>query len=273
MSDVEFVCHLAHAPAKTWQEYQEKDVQPTKLIGELCLELKVKRLIYTGTISSYYAGAGADTITESTPLDPQILRRDYYSRAKAVAEDLLMDMFRTRNLPLVIFRPGIVIGEHGNPLHWGVGRFTQNVCEVWGDGSNPLPLVLNTDVAAALVRGVEVAGIEGKSFNLVDLPLVSARDYLEELQRHAGLKLSVIYRPIWQFYISDIMKWLVKVVVRHPDRVRIPSYADWESRTQKALFDCNRTRSALDWKPASDRQRILKEGVNDAVDTWLAAVR
>jgi predicted dehydrogenase/nucleoside-diphosphate-sugar epimerase len=273
MSGIKFVYHLAHAPAKTWQEYLEKDVAPTQLIGGLCLEMKVKRLVYTGTISSYYAGAAAGTITEQTALDPKIQRRDYYSRAKAAAEGQLMEMFRTRKLPVVIFRPGIVVGEGGNPLHWGVGRFTQNICEVWGDGSNPLPLVLNSDVAGALVRGIEVGGIEGKSFNLVDLPLISAHDYLDELQRRTGLTLSVIYRPIWEFYLSDVLKWAVKVAVRHPDRVRIPSYADWETRTQKAVFDCSQTRNVLGWQPASNRQRILKEGIDDAVDAWLAAMR
>ena len=52
--------------------------------------------------------------------------------------------------------------------------------------SNKLPFVLVRDVAAALVRGIQVPGIEGRSYNLVDLPLLTARDYLEELQRHTG---------------------------------------------------------------------------------------
>jgi predicted dehydrogenase/nucleoside-diphosphate-sugar epimerase len=273
MAGIAVVYHLAHAPGKTWHDYQDKDVAPTRLIGELCLELEVKRLVYTGTISSYYAGARAGTITERTPLDPDILRRDYYSRAKAAAEDLLMEMAWKRKLPVVIFRPGIVIGAGGNPLHWGVGRFSQNVCEVWGEGRNPLPLVLNGDVAAALVRGLDAPGIEGRSFNLIDLPLISARDYLDELQRHSGLKLSVIYRPIWKFWLADLAKWAVKVAVRHPDRIRVPSYADWETRTQKARFDCTETRKALGWQPASDRQRLLKEGIDDAVNDWLEAVR
>ena len=52
-----------------------------------------------------------------------------------------------------------------------------------------------------------------------------------------------------------------------------PSYADWESRTQKAYFDCTRTRTELGWKPASDRQRLIKEGIDDALDSWLAAIK
>lgn len=273
MANIEFVYHLAHAPAKTWQEYQDYDVTPTRLIASICLDAKVKRLVYTGTIASYYAGSGAGTISETTPLDPHMQRRDYYSRAKAASEDLLMEMHRTSQLPLVIFRPGIVVGKGGNPFHWGVGRFNQNVCEVWGDGENKLPFVLATDVAAALVRGIQVPGIDGCSFNLIDYPLISAREYLDELQRGSGIRLSVIYRPIWQFYLADLTKWVVKMATGHPDRIRIPSYRDWETRTQKGVFDCSRARSELGWHPASTRERILKEGIDDVLDGWLAAVR
>ena len=103
-----------------------------------------------------------------------------------------------------------------------------------------LPFVLVQDVAAALVRGIQAPGIEGRSYNLVDVPLLTARDYLDQLQRLSGTTLDVRYRPIFQFYLTDLTKWLVKLLVHHPDRGRIPSYHDWESRTQKAVFDCSR---------------------------------
>ncbi|SDJ63962.1 MULTISPECIES: Gfo/Idh/MocA family oxidoreductase [Bradyrhizobium] len=273
MPGIEFVYHLAHAQCKTWDEYLAKDVEPTRLVGEVCLAAGVKRLIYTGTIDSYYAGAKAGTITEAMPLDPEIRRRNYYARAKAVAEDILADMSRNRQLPLVILRPGIVIGRGGNPFHWGVGRFSENVCEVWGDGRNKLPFVLVTDVAAALVKSIQVPGIEGKSYNLIDEPLLSARDYLQELEQRGDLTLSVIYQPIWKFYLADLAKWAIKVLVKHPDRFRKPSYADWESRTQKAYFDCARTRTELDWNPASDRKRMFDEGIRVALEPWLEATR
>ena len=233
----------------------------------------VKRLIYTGTIDSYYAGAKAGTITEQTPLDPNIARRNYYARAKSAAEDCLMDLYRTRRLPVVIFRPGIVIGRGGNPFHWGVGRFTDTNCEVWGNGDNPLPFVLVSDVASALIRGSEVPNIEGRSFNIVDRPLLTANDYLAELQQRAGLQLKIYHRPIWQFYLADVAKWLVKLAVRHPDRIRVPSYRDWESRTQKARYDSASARHDLNCKLESDRTRLIEEGIGGSLETWLCSIR
>lgn len=273
MSGVEFVYHLAHAQCKTWDEYLTRDVEPTRLVGEVCLAAGIKRLIYTGTIDSYYAGSKAGTITETTPLDPNIDRRNYYARAKAAAEGILTDMNRNRALPLVILRPGIVIGRGGNPFHWGVGRFSENVCEVWGDGRNKLPFVLVSDVAAALVLAIKVPGIEGESYNVIDEPILTARDYLRDLQERGDMKLAVQYQPIYKFYLADLAKWAIKALVRHPDRIRVPSYADWESRTQKAFFDCTRARRVLGWTPASNSKQMLDEGVGVALKPWLEAIK
>jgi predicted dehydrogenase/nucleoside-diphosphate-sugar epimerase len=273
MQGIEYVYHLAHAHCKTWDEYQRNDIEPTRLVGEVCLASKVKRLVYTGTIDSYYAGAKAGIITEATPLDSHIGRRNYYARAKAAAERILTDMYRQQELPLVIARPGIVIGRGGNPFHWGVGRFSEDICEVWGDGNNKLPLVLVSDVASALVNAIEVPAIEGRSFNLIDGPLLTALEYLGELQKTLEYPLRVIPSPILKFYLADLAKWAVKMVVRHPDASRVPSYSDWESRTQKAFFNCDRTRADLGWAPASDRQRMIAEGIRFAVEPWLEAIK
>lgn len=263
---------MATSDAETWDACLRDIVEPTRLLGQACLAAKTKRLVYTGTIDSYYAGAKAGVITEQSPLDRKIVRRNYYARAKAAAESQLIDLHRTQGLPVVIVRPGIVIGNGGNAFHWGVGKFSSGICEVWGDGTNKLPLVLVQDVAAALVRCIQAEGIEGRSYNLIDVPLLTAREYLEELQRLAGVKLTIYYRPILWFYLSDFLKWLVKTAIGHPDRARIPSYRDWESRTQKAVFNCTRAREELGWVPASDRQRMINEGIGGSLKSWLEAI-
>ena len=138
-------------------------------------------------------------------------------------------------------------------------------------GDNKLPFVLVADVAAALVRGIQVPGIEGRSYNLVDDPILTARDYLNELQRRSDMVFNIYYRSIWRFYLTDLIRWLAKMAIRHPGRGRVPSYFDWESRTQKAHFENKRARTELGWKPASNRQRLLDEGIGGSLQAWLAA--
>ena len=135
MEGIDCVFHLARANVKSWADYREFEIEPTRQVAECALEAGVKRFIYTGTIDSYYAGRRAGTITEQTPLDPKIEHRNLYARAKAASEELLLAMRRERGLPLVILRPGIVIGRGGSPFHWGVGMWWNDaVCQIWGDG-------------------------------------------------------------------------------------------------------------------------------------------
>jgi len=261
MVGVETVFHLARANVKSWADYQEFEIEATRRVAECALACNVKRFIYTGTIDSYYAGAGAGTITEKTPLDKQIDRRNLYARAKAASEGILTRMHRERGLPLVIVRPGIVIGRGGSPFHWGVGMWWNDaVCQIWGDGKNKLALVLVGDVVAGLIAAMKTPGIEGRSFNLVGEPLLTAQEYLDELDRAGAIKIQRHATPIARFYLMDMMKWMVKVAVRHPDR-RLPSYRDWESRTGRAVFDCSAARVTLGWKPVGDREELVRLGI------------
>jgi len=270
LDGVKHVYHLARAEVKARSQYMQLDVEPTCMIGELCAQLGIERLIYTGTIDSYYAGARAGTITEQTPLDRAINRRNDYAWAKAQAENCLMELYRNSKLPLVIVRPGIVIGSGGNPFHWGVGLWSgYAVCRLWGSGRNKLPFVLVEDVANALYAALDKPGIEGESFNLIDEPLLTAREYCEELSRFLEMRLDVKSKPIWKFYTTDMAKWIIKCMVRHPER-RMPSYRDWESRTQKGFFDCTKASQILGWQPASDRDRLIHDGIKVPAKEFLS---
>ena len=161
LEGIRCVYHLARPNVKTWEEWTEHEIETTRRVALACLAAKVERLIYTGTIDSYYAGSKAGTITEETPLDPHIEWRNYYARAKARSEQVLMELRVSKGLPVVIFRPGIVIGRGASPLHWGIGMWSHDaVCQLWGQGRNPLPLVLVEDVATALLTAMD-AGHRG----------------------------------------------------------------------------------------------------------------
>ncbi|WP_420236793.1 NAD-dependent epimerase/dehydratase family protein [Telmatobacter bradus] len=270
MQGVETVVHLARANVKTWAEYQKYEIEATRLVGEAALAAGVRRLIYSGTIDSYYAGGRAGSITEATPLDPQISRRNLYARAKAESEELLQNLHRERGLPLVIVRPGIVIGRGGSPFHWGVGMWWSDaVCQIWGEGRNKLPLVLVEDVARGLIAALDAPGIEGRSFNLVADPCLTAQEYLDELDRAGQMRIDRRPTFIASFYRKDIVKWMVKLAVRFPER-RMPSYRDWESRTQKAHFDCSAAKQQLGWQPVSSREELVRKGIVEALASYLS---
>jgi nucleoside-diphosphate-sugar epimerase len=269
LEDVPAVIHLARSHSKTWDEYLRDDIGVTRAVAEACLAAGVKRLVYTGTTDSYYSG-DAGTITEDTPLDPRIDRRNLYARAKAEAERLLLGLHREKGLPVVIARPAVVIGPGGDPHHWGVGMWaTPETCRFWGDGDHPVPLVLVDDVADALVRCLDADGAVGQVFNLASDPLVTPREYVAALAAARGTWIDARPTPAWRFFAGDLGKWVVKCLVRHPDR-RLPSYRDWKSRTYRARYDCSKAKRVLGWTPVADKETLLEQGVRRPAAEWSA---
>jgi hypothetical protein len=119
------------------------------------------------------------------------------------------------------------------------------------------------------VTALDAPGINGESFNLVADSGLTALEYLEALEQCAGVAFQKVPTPPWKFYLADLAKWVVKRAIRHPDRRR-PSYRDWESRTQRARYDCSKARKLLNWKPISARAEIIRRGIAEPAREFLA---
>ncbi len=268
LSGIRTVYHLAKAVGEKWSDYLENDVEPTKVFARSCLEHGVERFIYTGTIDSYKTSDPSAVITGETQLDPGIRKRNLYARSKAICEEILLALYREKGLPLVILRPGIVIGKGSPPAHWGVGMFlSDSQVKFWGDGDNALPFVLVEDVAQALVLAGNRQGIEGRTFLLTDKPMLSAREYIGCVEKYTGIKFFQVNTPIWKYFLADLFKEIVKNSIRHPNR-RCPSYSDWACRAHRSTYDSSLTIRDLGWKPAGNKADLIERGIKAAVDYY-----
>lgn len=269
LKGIHSVYHLAKCEGKRWQDYVDGDITPTRVLAEASLAAGVRRFIYTGTIASYDSASESTVIDNTTPVDRAIARRGHYARSKAACEALLQQLRRDRELPVVIVRPGIVIGPGSPPAHPGIGRFASETrVDYWGDGTNPLPLVLVDDVADALVRTLIVPGIEGQTLLLTSPPLMSAREYVQRLSTHMGTLIDARPRASWRYYAADLMKELAKNAVRHANR-RWPTLHDWQCQSQQARYNGAMSEQTLGWKPASDLETLGHRGIAEAVDWFL----
>jgi nucleoside-diphosphate-sugar epimerase/predicted dehydrogenase len=269
LEGIRVVYHLAKCEGKRWQDYLDGDIAPTRVLGEAALAAGVQRFIYTGTIASYASGNSNDVIDNRTPTDPAIASRGHYARSKAACEALLQEMHRASGLPLVIVRPGIVIGPGSPPAHPGVGRFlSETRVDYWGDGTNPLPLVVVDDVADALVRTLDAPGIDGQTLLLSSPPLMSARDYVDAVAVYMGARIDARPRSAWRNWAAEMVKELAKNAVRHPNR-RWPTVHDWRCASQAARFDASMSEQALGWKPIADREMMVERGIADAVKWFM----
>jgi|GEM_PF-180109 len=265
MNGIDGVFHLARAEENSWEGYLENDVAVTRRIGEACLKAGVKRLVYTGTIDSYDASQSDRPINEQTPFDHDLTERNLYARSKAACEDALTELATQQGLPLVIARPGIVIGKHGPLQHWGIAMWRgATACKLWGDGRNILPFVDVDDTADGLVKTMITDEIEGRSFNLIGDPMLSGLDYFAEIEKAYGVKMRAKPTPIWTYFAIDLVKHWAKRLLAGRKGLTKPTFRDWKSRAQFSPYENKAAKEALDWRPESDRSRFIAQAIAGA---------
>ncbi len=265
MRGVDAVYHLARALETTWEACLENDVGVTETIAEAALEAGVRRFVYTGTIASYDMSDPGRPITEATGFAEDMTDRNLYARSKAECEARLLALHRARGLPLVIARPGIVIGPGGPLQHWGIGRWHgAGAVRIWGQGRNILPFVLIDDVVDGLVKAIEVEGAVGRSFNLVGEPMMTARDYFDAIEASFGARIEVVPGRLTLFYLSDWVKYALKRHILGRKGAIRASLKDWKSRAHYAPFRIEETKRVLGWQPEADRDAFVRRGIAEA---------
>ena len=213
-------------------------------------------LVYFGTIGSMNMRDSA-TITDTTPIDPNIRERNPYARGKGLAEQRLFALHAKDGLPVCVLRPGVVVGgDNAPPVHPAVGQ-VRNGRHIVGSvaPTQPMPWVLVDDVADAVLSAVENPQVVGKTYNLVSAAKLSAGEYVRAINEQTGRRL--IYLQIYpkRIYAMGVFKGLIKRLLRrNPGST---SLADQENRTMRASWDTSAGRRDLDWHPVDDSQRIL----------------
>lgn len=265
MDGIDTVYNLARSVDTSWEDCLKHDVAVAEGIGQAALDAGVKRLIYTGTIASYDMSDPQAQITEDTGFAEDMSDRNLYARSKAECERRLLAMHHTKGLPLVIARPGIVVG-HGGPLqHWGIGRWHgAGAVKLWGNGRNVLPFVLIDDTVEALARMAEVPGIEGESFNITGMPMMTGRDYFDAIEDALGARLRVGFGNLTVMFAADYVKHQLKARVLRRHGLTRPSLADWKSRAHLSPFDNAKARRVLDWQPEENRATFIRKAITEA---------
>lgn len=254
------VVHLAPGGGDTWEDTERLMVRGTVGIAEACMAKGVERLIYISSVASLYTGdEHAAPLQDSPAVDPKPEARSVYARGKAVTELALQELHRTKGLPVVVMRPGIVVGE-GTPMqHSGYGLWARdNHCVGWGEGRHALPLVWVDDVADAIVSASLYAGddLHGQALNLCAKPPLNSKELVAELRASTGRDLHFHPRSLPLSQFMEIGKWAVKFVGRRPG-LEFPSYRDLRARALFTVFESNLAREKLGWKPVEERESLL----------------
>jgi predicted dehydrogenase/nucleoside-diphosphate-sugar epimerase len=255
------VVNLAHGGGGgSFEAVRDAMLGGAETVARACRAAGVRRLVHVGSIAALYLGPQEAPIIGATPPDPESETRADYARVKALCDRRLLALHAAEGLPVVILRPGLVVGEGSAPFHSGLGFYnTEQHCIGWNGGNNPLPFVLAGDVAAAVLGAIRAEGIEGRCYNLVGDVRPNARTYVAALAE--TLRRPLRYHPQWPtwLWLEDVGKWAIKRATGR--QVPMPNRRDFLSRGLQATFDCSDAKRDLDWHPEADADRFFAQAV------------
>jgi nucleoside-diphosphate-sugar epimerase len=259
------VIHLAHGGRFGWDEIDSSMIEPARRVAEACLKYSVERLVFAGTIESLYLGDPNVTITGSTPTDPRVKERSSYGWGKSRSEALLLRYVSEEALPVCIVRPGVVMGAGGKPFHTGFGQWRNEIhCVGWNSGANPLPLVLASDVAKAIMLALNSEVAFGRTYNLVGDVRLTARECVEVLK--TTLERPLVFHPRHpaQAQALALAGWSARTLFWTLFRRRHyppPSYRRMKSMACLSPFDCTDVKEDLGWQPVANQEEFIERGL------------
>ena len=266
IGEAKYVINLAHGGGSgSFAEVRAAMVGGAETVAKVAMARGVKRLVHVGSIAALYLGPQSTPITDATPPDQREAERADYARAKVLSDRALLQLHASSGLPVVILRPGVVVGQDGIVLHSGLGLFNNDQhCVGWNDGRNPLPFVLVGDVAAAIVRALDAPDIDGRCFNLVGDVRPNAREFIARLGRALHRPLRFHAQSPRRLWLEDIGKWTIKRAAGR--QVPRPTMRDFLSRGMTARFDTTEAKRALAWTPEADIERFWRAAVDVHAD-------
>lgn len=252
ITGADYVINLAHGGGgANFEAIRAAMVDTAKAVAQVCQDQQIKRLVHVGSISGLFLGETGAIVKGDTPTDPLPDTRNDYAHAKALADAEVLNIHRQSGLPVVLLRPGLVVGSGTSPFHGGLGFFNNDqYCVGWNAGTNPLPWVLGDDCADAIVAALSAPQAVGKAYNLVGDVRPSARQYVQDLALVLGRPLHFVPKSPTALWLTEMGKWAIKRVAGQ--NVKRPFKRDLLSRGLLATFDCTDAKHDLGWTPVAD---------------------
>ncbi|WRX34715.1 3-beta hydroxysteroid dehydrogenase/isomerase - like 6 [Theobroma cacao] len=296
LEGVEVVFHMA-APNSSINNYQlhhSVNVQGTKNVIEACVELKVKRLIYTSSPSVVFDGVhGIFNGNESLPYPPD--HNDSYSATKAEGEALVIKSNGVKGLLTCCIRPSSIFGPGDKLLvpslvsaaRAGKSKF------IIGDGNNVYDFTYVENVAhahicaeRALASGGEVAEKAAGQWLYNDFAGIFCNQY------GANQVLGVCFPNTRGSWLSEVPTVLEIVNAIFRPKIKIPAFAimpiaylvEWTYRllgpygmkvpqltpsrvrllSCSRSFDCSKAKDRLGYSPLVS----LEDGIQKTIESY-----
>lgn len=197
LKDIDTVFHCAAQVGllNTYdQDHARTNIQGTRNLLESSVINKVKKFVYVSTLG--VLGILRDHYGDKED-SPYIKTGNPYFDTKIDAERIVLNYYHDKNLPVVIIRPGFIVGERDrNSLPHIMPYLLRNQMAYIGHGNNDISLTSVRNLSQALYLAAESENSEGKIYNITDGSGISSKQFINELCKIMNMPEPKIHIPL-----------------------------------------------------------------------------
>lgn len=268
-ADWVFNCAAKVGDWGTLEEFRRLNVSAFKLLLDAAVANEVQRFVHVSSLG-VYEGRDHHGTDETTP--PASNSLDAYTRSKTEAEQLALEYFRDKGLPVSIVRPGFIYGERDRTvlpkLLYNIrnGRF-----RYFGSGDQALNCIYVKNLVRAIFLAAEVPEAVGEVFNVTDGQRVSKREFVGTVARLAGLPEPTRRIPLGLArFLANLVERIAKA--RGAKNPPIINKARFKFIGLNLDFSIDKARRVLGYQPAYTTQQGLEAAIADLVPPAEAAL-
>jgi len=246
---LDYVVHAAADTSGTEAGARRVTIGGTRNILDLCVDMKVKRLVYISSCSVYgVAGCHpGQVLDETAKIEPFPERRGLYTWGKQEAEKLVLESMRLGLVSAVCLRPGTIYGCGGENYTPMIGfSLKKKLFIVFTNDELVLPLVYVDNLVEAILVAMTSARGSGQVYNVVDPLGVNKKQYIDLLIRRLYRGVPVVYLPYGLLeYVVAVQERLFYLFKCRP----ILSQYRLDSSQKPIVYDSSRLVDELEWQP------------------------
>ncbi|XP_073225314.1 3beta-hydroxysteroid-dehydrogenase/decarboxylase isoform X2 [Cicer arietinum] len=276
LEGAEAVFHMA-APNSSINNYQlhySVSVEGTKNVIDACVELKVKRLIYTSSPSVVFDGVhGIQNGNETLPYPPS--HNDHYSATKAQGEAIVIKANGTGGLLTCCIRPSSIFGPGDKLLvpslvdaaRAGKSKF------IIGDGNNIYDFTYVENVAHAHICADRALASEGtisekaagEAYFITNMEPIKFWEFMSLILEGLGYQRPKIKIPAFVVMpIAHLVEWIYRLL--GPYGMKVPQLTPSRIRLLSCTrsFDSSKAKDRLGYAPII----TLQEGMRRTIESY-----
>lgn len=258
------------------RQYRETNVQGTRNLLKIAISSgHVRAFIYTSSADVLDASSH-ELATEEAPMYTIASRADYYSKSKAIADQLVLDANGCGDMRTLCLRPAVVYGERDSQVIPGTlqalreGRHRYQI----GDNTNLFDFTSAANVALshvlavrALLSGPDEANpkVDGEGFFITDGSPVPFWSFARKVWAAAGVELDseeVTVVPAWfMLSLASLIEWVYwafTLGLKRPKNLRRQAIS---YTCLPRTYSIAKARKGLGYTPLENRDEHIQKGV------------